>query len=232
MSLTVVKDKGVALITVPSDSKSLLPPLCQILQSPCYSPMCCSVRKGLMQSNLVSALGAVQIMVGLFNIGLGPGRTSRHPEDFADLEVAYWLGGLYIAVGIVSVFADQFPSRCLVGFAALMNIVGSIFSVVGIVLYAIDLGDDPVSTGCFQDRYNAHRYNDEDCIYVAHIAQRLLTAMDITMIVLAALQLCVCISFAVLAIRALVNREKDEGDRDVEIYKPLLADVLVTSPHA
>ena len=34
------------------------------------------------------------IMVGLFNIGLGPGRMSYHPEDFTNLHAAYWLGGV------------------------------------------------------------------------------------------------------------------------------------------
>lgn len=33
-------------------------------------------------------------MVGLFNIGLGPGRTSTHPGDLTSLGAPYWLGAV------------------------------------------------------------------------------------------------------------------------------------------
>lgn len=36
----------------------------------------------------------IQIMVGLFNIGLGPGRTSTHPGDLTGLGAAYWLAAV------------------------------------------------------------------------------------------------------------------------------------------
>lgn len=36
----------------------------------------------------------VQIMVGLFNIGLGPGRTSMGPDDLTYLGAPYWLGAV------------------------------------------------------------------------------------------------------------------------------------------
>ncbi|XP_070692304.1 membrane-spanning 4-domains subfamily A member 12-like [Pempheris klunzingeri] len=228
MSVSVVKDKGATVITVTADSKSMLPPLCQILKALCYSPICCSVRGGLMQSSAVSALGTVQIMVGLFNIGLGPGRLRRHPEDLTDLNAAYWLGALFLAAGIVSVFADRLPSRCAVGFAVVFNVVGSIFAVIGIVLYAIDLGDAPFTYMC-----DNSSYSNDNCRYLAYIAQRLLTGMDITLIVLAAFQLCVCISLAVLGIKALrLSWRKDMGGRDAEIDQPLLKEVLMTSPGA
>ncbi|XP_045900446.1 uncharacterized protein LOC123968023 [Micropterus dolomieu] len=220
MSITVVKDKGVTVVTVADDGQSMFPPLCQILKALCCSPMCCSVYKGLLQSNVVSALGTIQIMVGLFNIGLGPGRTSTAFKDFY-LGAAYWLGVVFIAAGIMSVLAGRYSSLCLVGFAVFVNIVGSISAIVGVVLYAIDLGDVSVTNMCDGSRYNA-----DDCRLVAYLAQRLLTAMDITLIVLAVLQLCVCISFAVLGIKALVNRKTEEDGRDVELTQPVLKEVL------
>ncbi|XP_023140393.2 uncharacterized protein LOC111578044 [Amphiprion ocellaris] len=223
MTIPVVKQKAVTVVTVATEAKSMFPPLCQILKALCYSPVCCSVNRGLMQSPVIGALGAVQIMVGLFNIGLGPGRMSKHPEDFTNLKAAYWLGAVYIVAGSVSVFADRFPSRCLVGFAVFMNIVGSIFAVVGIVLYAIDLGESSWSGWC-DDNFN------DECRFLAYYVQRLLTGMDVTLIVLAAFQLCVCISFTVLGIKALGYREN--GVADVENYQPLLKEVLMTSPGA
>ncbi|XP_076592274.1 uncharacterized protein LOC143324001 isoform X2 [Chaetodon auriga] len=231
MSITVVKNKGLTVVTVASDSQSMLPPLCQILKSLCYSPVCCSVYEGLLQTNVVSALGTIQIMVGLFNIGLGPGRISFHPEDFAHLGVAYWLGGVFIAVGLVSILAGRFPSLCLVGFTVFMNIIGAIFSVIGIVMYAIDLADGSVMNICDWSRMKGRSY-DDNCRYVAHDYQRLLTGMDITMIVLAALLLCVCISLAVLGIKAVHNRRRVKGSGDVENYQPVLTEDLLTSPGA
>lgn len=50
-----------------------------------------------------------------------------------------------------------------------------------------------------------------DCILlIIPLFQSLLTAMDITLIVLTVLQLCVCISATVLGIRALGNRMKEK----------------------
>lgn len=39
---------------------------------------------------------SIQIMVGLFNVGVGTGRTSIRPGDVADLRAAYWLGAVVI----------------------------------------------------------------------------------------------------------------------------------------
>lgn len=229
MYLTAVKDK-----VVTAASGSMLPPLCQILKNLCYNPTCCTIYKGLLQTNTVSALATILIMVGLFNIGLGPGRTSEHPDDFANLGAAYWLGGVNIVAGVTALFADRFPCFCLVGFAVLVNILGSMVGIAGIAMYAIDLGDVSVARLC--DR-SAHwfyfvRSNPDRCRYVAYILQRMLTAMDVTMIVLAVLQLCVSISFVALGIMALLGRRKDEDDEDVEIYQPVLKEVVMTSPGA
>uniref|UniRef100_A0A3B5A603 Uncharacterized LOC103362362 n=1 Tax=Stegastes partitus TaxID=144197 RepID=A0A3B5A603_9TELE len=203
MSIAVAKQKAASVVTMATEAKRMLPPLCQILKALCCSPECCSVNGRLMPSSVIGAFGAVQIMVGLFNIGLGPGRTSMHPEDFTDLKAAYWLGAV-------------------VGFAVFMNIAGSIFAVVGVVLYAIDLGEPPLSTWCDQNLY------DENCRMLAHYAQRLMIGMDVTLIILSCLQLCVCIGFSVLGINALLGRGKDVADG--ENYQPVLKEV--TSPGA
>ncbi|XP_026173034.1 uncharacterized protein LOC113136424 [Mastacembelus armatus] len=229
MSMAVLKDKAVTEVTVAADSKNTFPLLCKILKTLCCSSVCCSEYKGLMQTSVAAALGTIQIMVGLFNIGLGPGRTSTHPGDLTSLRAAYWLGALYTATGILSLLVGRYPSLCLVGFAVFVNIVGSIFAIVGIVLYATDLRDASVIWMC--NSPNAADYKD-NCINVAYFAQSLLTGMDITLIVLAVLQLCVCISFAVLGIRALANRKKKEGGRPVGIYQAVLKEVLMTSPGA
>ncbi|XP_041648642.1 membrane-spanning 4-domains subfamily A member 4A-like [Cheilinus undulatus] len=213
MSVKMVKDKEVTVITVAVDKNSMLPPVCQILKALCYNPTCCLVYRGMMETSVAVALGVIQIMVGLFSIGLGPGRTSRHPEDFAHLGVAYWLGGVFILSGLMSVLAGRFSSVCLVSLAVLMNLLGSVFSIVGIVMYSIDLSEIAIASRFYLSQ-----------------TERLLVGMDITMMIMTVLQLCVCISFAVLGIKALINPKSEEVNREGQWYKHLDTDPLKAAP--
>ncbi|XP_005923727.1 uncharacterized protein LOC102292859 isoform X1 [Haplochromis burtoni] len=207
--------------------KSRFPPLHQTLKT--FTS--CPVFRGAMPNGAFAVLGTIQIMVGLFNIGLGPGRTSTHPGDLTSLGAPYWLGAVCIAAGILSVIIGQCPCLCFTWYAVFMNIAGCIFAITGIVLYAIDLAEASVVWMCDLN-WSTAQFND-NCKYVAFFAQSLLTAMDITLIVLTVLQLCVCISATVLGIRALGNRMKEKQDlRHAEIYKPVLKEVLMTCPGA
>ncbi|XP_035528161.1 high affinity immunoglobulin epsilon receptor subunit beta-like [Morone saxatilis] len=230
MPKPVIQEKGVTVISVAADHKSMFLPLCQILKALCHSP-CFLLFQGPVQTSATTAIGTIQIMVGLFNIGLGPGRTSTYPGDLTSLGAAYWLGAVFIVTGIMSILAGQFPSSCLVGFTVFMNIVGAIFAITGIVLYAIDLTGASLLWICDRSRNNAD--HADNCRNVALLAQKLLTFMDSTLIAMAALQLCVSIRFAILGIRALTSEiKKEEGSEDVEDQRPLLKDVLLTSPGA
>ncbi|XP_055359229.1 uncharacterized protein LOC114843143 isoform X3 [Betta splendens] len=182
-------------------------PLDQVLAALRFGPIGSTVFKSPMQTDVMAALGTIQVLVGLFNAGLGSGRTSTRPGDLADLRAAYWLGAVFAAA-------------CWVGFTALVNIVAAIFAIVGVVLYVIDLGDASLVWICNLSGRSLHDH-DGSCVYVAHFAQSLLTAMDITLIVLAVLQLCVCISMAVLCIRALVGLEEEEVEDD---FQPMCED--------
>uniref|UniRef100_A0AAQ4P1M5 Uncharacterized protein n=1 Tax=Gasterosteus aculeatus aculeatus TaxID=481459 RepID=A0AAQ4P1M5_GASAC len=237
MSVALVRDEGVTVVTVATDSKSMLPPLCRILKT-----LCCSGSTGLMERDVTAALGTMQVMVGLFNIGLGPGRPYMQPDSLTFTGAAYWLGGVVMSQCSVNI------SGCYVGFAVLVNIVGSISAVVGIVQSSVDLAAAPAAGMC--DGYTAELHND-NCIYVAQYfqvsapscfrltsfffiscaCQRLLTGLDVTLIVLAVLHLCVSISFAVLGIKALVNRETEEVDKDDE-DQHLMKEALLTNPAA
>uniref|UniRef100_A0A3B4TQZ7 Uncharacterized protein n=1 Tax=Seriola dumerili TaxID=41447 RepID=A0A3B4TQZ7_SERDU len=198
----------------------MFPRLCRILKDLCCSPECGSVYRELMQTSVTTALGTIQIMVGLFNIGLGPGRTSTHPGDLTGLGAAYWLGAVFIVTGIFSNLAGQFPSSCLVGFTVFMNIAAAIFAITGIVLYAIDLGDASLLWMCDRSTNSDDHYGD-NCrnIFLNKIEfkmfkfltlQRLLRSMDITLITVALLQLCVNIRFAILGIKALTSEMRME----------------------
>ncbi|XP_059195857.1 uncharacterized protein LOC131976721 [Centropristis striata] len=206
MSITVVKDKMVV---------GRSPPPHHILKTLCFTARC-SVNTGLMQANVTAALGTIQIMVGLFNIGLGPARISTNPEDFTSLGATYWLGAVFIVAGVLSLVIGRFSSLFLLGLAVLLNIVGSFFSIVAVVLYAFDLADAPAAAMCHWNGYGVR--NIDNCKYAANFAQRLLTTVDITMIVLAVLQLCVCISIAALGIKAVFSRKEEEVSVCLSVY--------------
>ncbi|XP_041799308.1 high affinity immunoglobulin epsilon receptor subunit beta-like [Chelmon rostratus] len=208
-------------------SKIMFPPLSQILKALCNSPESCSPYRGPMQTSVTTVLGTIQIMVGLFNIGLGPGRTSTNPGDLTSLGAAYWLGAVFIVTGIMSILAGQFPSNCLVGFTVFMNIAGAIFAITGIVLYAIDLANASLLWLCDRSRNYADRHGD-NCRNVALLAQSLLTSMDTTLIAMAVLQLCVSIRFTILGINALTS----EMNKDVEDQQPQVKVIPLTTPAA
>ncbi|XP_039662617.1 high affinity immunoglobulin epsilon receptor subunit beta-like [Perca fluviatilis] len=190
------------VIAVAADSKSMFPSSCQILKTPRSSLFSGLVYQGLLQTSVTTAIGTMQIMVGLFNIGLGPGRTSINPGDLTSLGAAYWLGAVFIVTGIMSIVARQFPSSCLMGFTVFMNIVGAIFAITGIVLYALDLGNASLLWMCESSSNNADQIGD-NCRKVALFGQTVLTSMDNTLIAMAALQLFVSIRYAILGIKYL-----------------------------
>ncbi|XP_039475826.1 uncharacterized protein LOC120442743 [Oreochromis aureus] len=199
----------------------MLPSVCHILKSLCCSPkICCCLH--LLQVFDAAAIGTIQILVGLFNIGLGPGRTSTHPGDLTSLGAAYWLGAVFIVSGIVSILAGQLRSSCLMGFSVFINIAGGIFAIAAIVLYGIDLRDASLLWICDRSSDDAVHYED-NCRNVALFAQKLLKSLDITLITLALLQLAVNIRYAIWGIRALCP----QGDKDVEEQLPQVMEEII-----
>ncbi|GLD53122.1 B-lymphocyte antigen CD20-like isoform X1 [Lates japonicus] len=237
--------------------------LALILKTLCYSPVCCLEKaKGLMQPSVICALGSwgrfatpsvllsaqgaddtlsyssswgerkdcnltqhkiqtIQIMLGLFNIALGPGRPAFHPMDMAELGASYWLGAVYIVVGIMSILAGQFPSLCLVGFTVSMNIVGGLFAVTGIMMFSAEI--QSATFAVFT--WNLYGYDSK--------SRRSLISMDAVTVITAVLQVLMCITFAAMGIKALVNKKKkDKVAEEVEDQKPELKEILMSSPCA
>ncbi|KAM8825924.1 membrane-spanning 4-domains subfamily A member 4A-like [Synchiropus picturatus] len=157
---------------------------------------------------VTAVLGVIQIMVGLINVGLGPGRTSTRPKDLASIGALYWLGAVFIITGVMSLLAGQCPSPCLVRFTVFMNVMAAILAITGVVLYSVDLAHASLLWMC--DLSTTERVG-ENCRKVAFFAQRLVTSMDVLLILLAVLQLCVSIS---LVVRSFIPMKK--GGQDVE----------------
>ncbi|KAJ8290117.1 hypothetical protein GJAV_G00008880 [Gymnothorax javanicus] len=90
-----------------------------------------------------TALGTVQIMVGLLNIGLGALVLSVNDSYLFWISAPYWLGGLFITAGLMSMLGERFPSPCLVFLTALMNLASACLAITAIVLYSVDLARGP-----------------------------------------------------------------------------------------
>ncbi|XP_068592152.1 transmembrane protein 176B-like isoform X2 [Cebidichthys violaceus] len=245
MSVTMSKAEGVTVFTMTSDPQSVLPPLCQIFKGLCYSPVCCSVSQNLrrVQRNSQSVLGALHIMVGLLNIGLGVILVCSQGGSWWQMDSTafpFWIGGLIIMFGIVGILSEKYPSPCLVIVNVILNLAGVALSIAAIVLYSINIAHIGLWWMCRNDDYYnsgyrhtttttespGEKYITEKCLEAKELALMILRSVNALLIVLSALELCLVISSAVLGIKALRSSEKGEKEMgDPEVYKPLLEEV-------
>ncbi|XP_038566634.1 transmembrane protein 176B-like [Micropterus salmoides] len=242
MSLTMTKSDGVTVFTMTSDPKSPWPPLCQILKSLCCSPVCCSVSQHLKKvqtSQLV--LGALQIMVGLLNIGFGVIVVSSlgGPWWFMNENLfPVWFGVLFMLFGTLSILSEKYPSPCLVTVSVVLNLSGVAFAITAIVLYSINVASIYLWWLCNQDYYYGYTTPSpsskekalmESCLASKAMVLMLIRSINAVLIVLSALELCLVISSTVLGIKALRSSEKTENKsiNDPELYKPLLEEVTI-----
>ncbi|XP_060905931.1 membrane-spanning 4-domains subfamily A member 8-like [Labrus mixtus] len=240
MSVTMTKAEGVTVLTLTSDPQSVLPPICQILKGLCYNPVCCSVSQHLkkLQGRSQSVLGALQIMIGLLNIGLGVILCSAFVGSWMDdSKFPLWMGGLFILFGVVSIVSEKRPSPCLVILNVILNLSGVAFSIATIVLYSINFTNIEFWWMCrnndYDYGYNRHTTTTSSpdqtkCLEVKAITLMLMRSINTVLIVLCVLEFCVVISSAILGIKALCfiqKREKNKSPEDPQLYKPLLEEV-------
>ncbi|XP_049901886.1 transmembrane protein 176B-like isoform X2 [Epinephelus moara] len=251
MSVIMSKADGVTVFTVTSDTQSVCPPLCQIIKGLCYSPVCCSVSQSLrkVQRSSQSILGALHIMVGLLNIGLGAILCSSRSGSWYQMDETgfpFWLGGVFMLFGVIGIVSEKCPSPCLVIINVILNLAGVGFAIASIVLYSINIAHIGLWLMCRNkydynyDYYSRHRPTatpspweeimKEKCLEGKELVLMLLRSMNAVLIVLSALELCLVISSAVMGIKALRSSEKEEDKKtaDPEHYNPLLEEVTST----
>uniref|UniRef100_A0A8C2GI91 Transmembrane protein 176l.3b n=1 Tax=Cyprinus carpio TaxID=7962 RepID=A0A8C2GI91_CYPCA len=211
MSLAVSHGEGVTVITIISNPKSKWPILCQILGSLCHSPVCAvSQQVKAKMMGIYMALGIMQIIVGLLNLMTGILFISSGIHDYIMMcNAPFWLGGVFLVVGVVSIVAAWFPTYFLLLVTVVLNKVSAVLAMIGLALYAWDL----VSFKVFM-HYEEMNYD-----------KMIREALDITMMIFSALQLCVTLSFYVLTLKELCKTNSDE---DPQLYKPLKEDVTVS----
>ncbi|CAL8261624.1 unnamed protein product [Boreogadus saida] len=240
MSVSMTKSEGVTVMTMTSDPGSACPPLCQILKALCYSPVCCNVSQKLRSvlGTSHSALGAMQVMVGLMNIGLG---VVLCPNGYFSDQIRsagyfpFWMGSLFIVFGLLCILSEKFPSLCLVVSSVTAQLSGIGLSIAAVVLYSINLAVMPMSWLCKDYRYNNYYESTgtpidnssdmEKCLEGLSIIQAILRGVNGLLIILSVLQLCLSISCVVLGIKAIKKGfKKEKKSEDIEHYTPLLTE--------
>ncbi|XP_043116584.1 uncharacterized protein tmem176l.1 [Puntigrus tetrazona] len=236
MSLTVSQGEGLTVIAIASDPKSKWPVLCQVLSFLCCSPVY-SVSQGLRKKlrNTNTALGVMQIIFGVVNLVFGIlVKSSGIWNNMTESGLVFWIGGVVLIIGIVTVLAAKFPSPVLLVIAAILNVVSAGLAITAIVMCSADLatGNHLYCDTGYNSFYNSdvtsspeQKRRTEICLEYKYRSQMILGGLDIMMIVLSVLQICVSISFCVLTGKALCKKEEDEKSvEDPELDKPLLED--------
>ncbi|KAK7907316.1 hypothetical protein WMY93_015928 [Mugilogobius chulae] len=237
MSITLIKAEGKTMLTVISDGDPLwsCPLLYHILATICKCPKTCTVSNSLRspKKSSHSALGALQIMIGIISIGFGSILLNSfngyyRPYYYYCVYPYYpvWLGTPFILFGITSILSDRFPHRCVVMLSVLLNLSGVGFAIKAIVMNSYMLSFDWENPSCFPesrnndydwDGYRTHTtttISPEEAIirrscYESYIiffyVQR---SMFLVLTVLSVLELLVVISTAALSIKALKKQSK------------------------
>ncbi|XP_013880094.1 membrane-spanning 4-domains subfamily A member 8 [Austrofundulus limnaeus] len=226
MSVIVSRADGVVVLTVISDTNSRWPPLCQIINNLCCTPECCSVSQNLHRAlkSSMSVLGALQIMIGLLNIGLGVILHQCHAGPWYLYEIngfPYWLGALFVLFGIMCILSEKFPSPCLVILNVILNMAGGAFAIVAFSYYIYTLTEPDWRSSEWTPESSSDQFTHQFTQNV--LSTSLLTSINGVLIVLSILELCVVISAAVLGIKAKMSSEKepDKGSEDSVCYEPL-----------
>uniref|UniRef100_A0A8C3YVY3 Membrane spanning 4-domains A8 n=1 Tax=Catagonus wagneri TaxID=51154 RepID=A0A8C3YVY3_9CETA len=89
-------------------------------------------------------LGAVQILIGLFHLGLGSIMATIFMGQYVAISFyggfPFWGGISFIISGSLSVSAEKQPrSSCLLNSSLGFNIVSAVFSMTGVCLFVVDL---------------------------------------------------------------------------------------------
>ncbi|XP_016137476.1 transmembrane protein 176A-like [Sinocyclocheilus grahami] len=246
MPLTVSRGEGLTVITITSNPKSKWPVLCQILGFLCYSPVC-SVSQGMKGKlkDVHTALGIVQMIIGVLNIAVGIVFTCLG-SWFIMYRTAFgpfWIGSVFLVVGIMCILSAKFPTSCLLTTGIILNLVSAGLAIAAVVLYSVDLANDHTYENCETSSYYYSHYDGygygygnktpspenskrrEECLYYKNLIEMILGGLDIMMIALSVFQLCVTISFCVLTGKALCKKDEDvKSVEDPELHKPVLED--------
>lgn len=217
----------VTVFILSSDPNSACPLLYQILKGLCYSSMRCTVppHKGGHQS----VLGALELMVGILNIGLGLIVYTNIYSFYCNVVFPLLVGAVFISCGIMRILSEKYPRLWPVFMVLILAEFG--FAIAGVILYAIDLKPSLLhwnSCPDFDNNLWSNSGSGNKCLEAKELTMMLLTSMTISLVLVSVLVLGIVILTFILCIDAVCNRERENKDtEDSELYKALLEDVPV-----
>lgn len=171
-------------------------------------------------------------MVGMLNVGLGAILTTARGYWEA-LVFPYWLGAVFIFLGVMCILSERFPSPALVIINVILNLAGVGFAITALIFYGVTLDDMRwwwTWWGCRPHDYEYWYGSDdtplssvspeqliiiEKCEEGRKLALMMVRSVDVVLVVLSVMELCVSISAVVLGIKALTKRGKG-GNKDTE----------------
>ncbi|KAJ8335181.1 hypothetical protein SKAU_G00408200 [Synaphobranchus kaupii] len=222
----------------------------KLLGALCCTPACyVSGRLRKLTVGPLSSLATVQMMMGLLTIGFGAVLMTLYDGPYFMLYIGapYWLGASFIFSGLFTIFGERFSSPCLVFLTGTVNVASAVLAVIAIVIYSVDEGA-VFDRSCLVSRQNdgyyssyAGSYGDYRRVNLTDVERNMKDSnlqicqmyksailpiakgLKVLLVASAALQLCVSISVAVLAIRAL--KKNSEGQQVPEDKQPLMEEV-------
>lgn len=208
----MTRTDGVTVLTVTSDGgPTRCPLLCQLICMICCCPSM-EVFKRLPgpRHRAQSALGALQVMIGLLTIGLG---LMPYNKYFYSPFDPVWFGVAFILGGMACILTERFYSSFTIVLSGIISLFGVIFPVVTIVLYGIQVSFTTESNYSCSWPKNLQNYppiwtvlQERHCEGIA-LKFMLDRSVLISLITLSCLELCVVFISASLSIKALRKNE-------------------------
>uniref|UniRef100_A0A8C6SSE2 Uncharacterized protein n=1 Tax=Neogobius melanostomus TaxID=47308 RepID=A0A8C6SSE2_9GOBI len=160
MSASITRAEGVTVLTVTSDGDPVnCPLLCQLMCMLCYCPGVNVFKRQLSpQRRSQSVLGALQIMIGVLNIGLGLIECSTYRYYYYPF--AAWFGVLFIIVGITSILSERFSCSLMVVLSVILNLCGVAFALATLIHYSIQMS--VLMRDSYYDLYPCKKSEDSD----------------------------------------------------------------------
>ncbi|XP_073715506.1 uncharacterized protein [Misgurnus anguillicaudatus] len=208
-----------------TNPKSKWPSLRHILGNLCLSPAG-SIPQDVKSTMLylLTALGILQIIVGMLNIVTGILFANWGIHDYMMMFYGpYWLGAVFLISGIMTLLVGCCRSIVLDILSLILNQVSAFVALMGVALYSWDL----VSASYYSaNDYSAtliqeQRNGDDAFVYFKDSNMMFRRTLDVMMIALAVLQLCLNVYFIVILVRVFVEKNSAE---DPQLHKLLPED--------
>ncbi|XP_065117535.1 uncharacterized protein [Paramisgurnus dabryanus] len=157
---------------------------------------------------LITALGILQIIVGILNIATGILFANWGIHDYImKFYGPYWLGAVFLISGIMTLLVCFYLSKVLDILALILNQASAFLALMGVALYSWDL----VRASFYSATLIQEQMNGDDAVlYFEDSNMMSRKKLDAMMVASAVLQLGINVYFIVTSLRAFVKKNSAE----------------------